>query len=83
MHYLHEFVLDAPCGTVANTKCSSQFKGRDIVLGLSQKVHGPEPDNQWQLGSMKDRATGQSSLRMAMIALKGFDFAVPQNAVGS
>jgi hypothetical protein len=52
-----------------------------MVFGLGHQVHGLEPDNQAQLGGMKDRATGERRLGMASVTLERFGFAMPYDAM--
>jgi hypothetical protein len=55
-------MLDPPDRAVTDPDEAFQFQGRDVVLGLSQKVHGLEPLDKRQFRRVKDRPRGQSNL---------------------
>jgi hypothetical protein len=46
-----------------------ELKGRDVVLGLGEQVHGHEPARQRQLGGLENRAADDAALVPANGAL--------------
>ena len=76
-------MLDPPGRAIADTNQALQLQGRDVVLGLSQKVKSLKPRDQGQLSGMKDRFRSQRGLPMAPIALEGFYLAMPHNTVAT
>lgn len=62
-----------PCPASGSTPLARgglhQFQRRDMACGLSQQVHGPEPDRQRPFGGSEDRAGGGGRLMSAATTL--------------
>ena len=61
-HGLHDLVLEQPGGAVAHTELAHQLQRRDVVLGLSEQLHGQEPARQAELAGLEDRSADQAAL---------------------
>ena len=57
-HHFEQLVLEAPSAAITYAKEPLQLERGDVVLGLSQDIHGLKPLRQWQLTRMKYRPAG-------------------------
>jgi hypothetical protein len=52
---------DHPGRPAQNSRVPVQFQRGDVIRGLGQQMHGPEPVRQRQLGVLEDGANGYAA----------------------
>jgi len=77
-HRCADSVAEIPCGFVTHAERALNLTGRHSFLGLAEQERSEKPLCKWQMGVIENRASGNSELIVAILAVEqllfGFQF---------